>query len=198
MLLWRKRRPAVTGLVDQRVFTYRVDAQNRILSANKDWFDFARENCAETLDPAAVIDEPIQKFISNEETKHIFDVLLEKVRATGETLVVPYRCDSPECRRFMELELVPKPKDEVEFRSRIVRQEFRAPVRLLESVEHNDEFLTMCGWCKKIALTEDCWVEVEEAIEALKLFAETRLPKISHSICPACKTALLVKESPQS
>ena len=176
---------------DRRCFIYRVDAQDRILSANDEWFAFARENGARELDHSTVIGQSLLGFLCNTETQHLFDILLKKVRVTGDTVSLSYRCDSPDCRRCMELELVPKRDAEVEFRSRIVQQEFREPVRMLEEVERSDELLKMCGWCKKIAMPDKRWVEVEEAVDALNLFAAVRVPKISHGICEECHSALL-------
>ena len=89
----------------------------------------------------------------------------------------------------MELELVPEAEGAVQFHSRIIREEFRESVRLLEKVGRSDDFLAMCGWCKKIELPDGSWVEVEVAIEALELFAVSSLPQISHGICAGCKTA---------
>jgi len=59
----------------------------------------------------------------------------------------------------------------VEFESRIVRQELREHVRLMNpSVERGKRFVSICGWCKKIALPNGQWVEVEEAVRVLNLF----------------------------
>jgi hypothetical protein len=48
----------------------------------------------------------------------------------------------------------------------------------------------MCGWCKRVDVSAR-WLEVEAAVEALRLFDEETLPRISHGICPECESHLL-------
>ncbi len=181
---------------DEREFIYRVNAENRITFANAEWYDFARENGDTDLSPDAVIGSLIWKFICNAETRHLFDVVLSKVRGTGESVTLPYRCDSPGCRRFMELRIAKLGSGDVEFRSRIVRLEHRARVRLMENeTERTAELLVMCGWCKKVVMPDERWVEVEDAISELELFHTRRLPGISHGICSDCGAELLARAS---
>ena len=176
---------------DHRVFVYRIDARDRLMSANEDWYAFARENGVYALAAADVIGQSLDNFLCDEETKHLFEILIQKVRRTLRTMVLPYRCDSPDCRRFMELTVVPQASAEVEFHSRIIRQEWREPVRLLaKETVRTDEKLVMCGWCKKIRMPDDRWIEVEAAVGELELFAAPRLPQISHGICPQCSAAI--------
>ncbi len=177
---------------DKREFIYRVDASDRIIFANAAWYDFARENGDTALQPERVIGGSLWDFICNTETRHLFEVLLKRVRATGQPVTLPYRCDSPDCRRFLELEITRPAPQEIEFCSRILREERREPVRLLEdSVERTDELLVMCGWCKKVALPDNRWAEVEEAVKALQLFDAPRLPRISHGMCQGCHVAFM-------
>lgn len=179
---------------DKRAFIYRVDAQDRVVFANAEWFDFARENSAIALRPDLVVGASLWNFIGDSETKHLFAILLQQVRATGKPVTLPYRCDSADCRRFMELRIARSDDSGVEFCSRILRQEQRARVRLMaDEVERTDAVLIMCGWCKKAALPDDRWVEVEEAVQVLQLFDAPRLPRISHGICDECVDAFKSK-----
>lgn len=177
---------------DQRFFIYRIDQSDRINFANQEWFDFARENNAMALRPDAVIGSLLWNYISDEETRRLFQVLLGKVRETGAPVALPYRCDSGDCRRFMEMKIVPMPDRQVGFYSRILRDEPREKVRLMEPhAERTDGVLVMCSWCKKIPLPDGRWVEVEEAVKALNLFDAPRLPMISHTMCPECAAAFV-------
>ena len=40
--------------------------------------------------------------------------------------------------------------------------------------------------CKKIAITENEWVEIEVGLKKLKVFEEQKLPGLTHGLCPAC------------
>lgn len=172
---------------DNREFIYRIDRDDQIVFANEDWYHFARENGVNTLNPDTVTGRSLWSFIENIETQHLFQVLLKKIRQTGLSVMFPYRCDSPNCRRYLEMNLIPQANHVLEFRSRILRQEARSPVRLMtEHVERTADKLIMCGWCKKVILPDGCWVEVEEAVSALDLFDAPRLPIISHGMCHEC------------
>lgn len=177
---------------DDREFIYRIDGHDHIVFANQHWFDFARENGAMTLEPDSVIGTSIWEFISNDESRHVFEILLKQVREAGRTVTVPFRCDSPECRRFMHLQISRKAKQEVEFRGRILREERREMVHLLDpTIKRSDELLVMCGWCKKVKLPDGSWEEVEAVVKAMNLFDAPRLPRISHGICQPCASAFL-------
>lgn len=175
---------------DKREFVYRIDSGDRIVFANDHWYDFARENGNTALVAGTVIGRPLWYFIGSSEARHLFTILLTKVRDARLPVTLPYRCDSPVCRRFMELSLVPHANREVEFRSRIRRQEVRERVALLtEEAERSEEWLVLCSWCKKAKLQGERWVEVEEAVQALHLFNAPRLPRLSHGICGPCSAA---------
>jgi hypothetical protein len=172
---------------DNREFIYRVDSADQIVFANEHWYDFARENDVLGLQQATVIGRPLWDFIANPEILHLFQVLHARIRRTGTPVTLHYRCDSPDCRRFMELKVVPQAAGAVEFRSRILRTEPRDHVRLLEpEIARTEEWIMMCSWCKKVALPGGYWVEVEEAVNALHLFNSPRMPRISHGICGEC------------
>jgi hypothetical protein len=177
-------------IADGREFIYRIDPHDRIVFANENWYDFARENGAKTLDAHAVIGRSLWDFIGDPETRHLFGILLQKVRDKGGSVTFPYRCDSPDYRRFMELKILLQPGHEIEFRSRILRLEQRDRVRLMEEdMARTREFLVMCGWCKKVRMPGSRWVEVESAVQELNLFGAPRLPRVSHGICESCSAA---------
>lgn len=172
---------------DNREFIYRIDRDDIIVFANEHWYHFARENGVNTLNPDTVIGRSLWSFIENIETQHLFQVLLKKIRQTGLSMMFPYRCDSPGRRRYLEMQVVAMPDQVLEFQSRILRQETRLPVRLMTGeVGRTMNKLVMCGWCKKVALPDGSWVEVEEAVSALDLFDAPRLPQISHGMCGGC------------
>ncbi len=175
--------------MDPRSFVHRVDASEIITHVNDAWEAFARENRADHLASEHVVGTSLWRHIGDLETKELYRAILARVRSKRLVLALPYRCDAPDRRRFMELRISPTGSDEVEFASRIVREEQRNPVRLLESdAERSDEFVRMCSWCKKVKTSD--WVEVEEAVRELGLFHRLRLPQITHAICPNCLARL--------
>lgn len=172
---------------DSRTFAYWIDSNDMIVVVNDDWLSFASENIYD-LSQGSVVNKLLWDFITDKETKHLYKIMLEKVRSHNVRIKVPFRCDSPDCRRFMELEIFTLTENLIEFRSRIVKLEFRPKVDLLDvDVDRSDEFVRICGWCKKIFVAETKWLEVEEAVEQLDLFGVPKLPQLTHGICPSCK-----------
>ena len=129
------------------------------------------------------------EYIADPETRHIFNLLINRAREEGRQACFNYRCDSPDYRRFMEMRISHiRAMDQVEFRSRVLRLERREPVDLIDPshVERSGEILKMCGWCKAV-LVDHAWIEVEQAVERLGILADRILPQISHGMCPDCR-----------
>ncbi len=181
---------------DRRVFVHRVDSDGRLKSVNDAWLAFAAENGWHTS-TSEVLGSPLMAYISDPETRHIYHLLIEQVRKDGRPACFSYRCDSPDCRRLMEMRIHhDRALDQVEFRSRVLRVERRDPVALLKSgpAERSGALLTVCSWCKAVQ-TDDAWVEVEQAVKRLGLLAAQALPQISHGICPACSERMSIQRA---
>jgi hypothetical protein len=70
----------------------------------------------------------------------------------------------------------------------LLRSESRPVVKLLASVlDRTDEFVTICSGCQRICLPAGEWVEVEVAVDRLKVFESVALPELTHGICPGCE-----------
>ena len=177
---------------DERVFRYEISEQGTLISANSEWFDFAAENGATEMVPDSVLGRPVWESIAGNEVRHLYRVMLDRLKETESTLDMPYRCDSPEYRRLMNMRVFHIPERQVFcFESRILTMERRQPVILLESNQgHGDALLSMCSWCKKILSDSSDWLEPELAIQRLKLFESSTFPRISHGVCSDCKTQL--------
>ena len=92
----------------------------------------------------------------------------------------------------MELSVTYRPQETFEFSSSLLRSEDREYQRLLEVEETPcDGSITCCGWCKKCALPGNVWVEVEDAVNTLGLFTLEIMPKVTHGVCPDCKSHIL-------
>jgi hypothetical protein len=191
-LLFMFRTPMIEPR-DPREFVYRIDGAGRIRFVDDAWLAFAAENGWQTS-AAEVLGSPLMSHISDAETRHIYRLLFERVRSQGREVRFDYRCDSADCRRFMEMRIRRDPsRDLVELRSRVVRLERRDPVPLLAPRFRGPGLLTVCSWCKSVD-AKGVWLEVEEAVERLGLFAPEALPRISHGICPACSERMSGRE----
>ncbi len=167
---------------DQGVFRYVLDANDRIRFVSDEWLDFARQNGAERLDRERVIEHSIWDFIVDARTRELYEKLFERARSYGQVLCVPFRCDSPDRRRFMELDLIGLEDGGVLIESRLLCEERREPVSF-ESLTRNGSPARMCSWCKRICSDDGSWVEIEEIEEVEAIGPDLG---ISHVTCPAC------------
>jgi hypothetical protein len=166
---------------------YVIDEQDRLVLVNEQWMAFAQANQAEKLDSSLILHRSLWDFVVDRETRLIYDMMFHRVREGAEKLEFQYRCDTPTQRRLMQMTLSPQGRAGIRFISHVLREEDRPPVLLLDPTQaRSNEFLTICGWCKKIELPDGSWAEVESAIQVLQLFDAPLLPQLSHGICPEC------------
>ncbi len=172
---------------DTRTFILKIDCLDKIIWVNDHWLDFARENGAPKLAESSLIGQSLWKHISDISTTHLYQTLVTKSRQELLFFTIPYRCDAPDLRRFMEMDIVPDVDGNISFESVVLKLEPRAPVRLLDpTIERSESFLYMCSYCKKLQVDKAHWSDVEEAIVKLNIFSDPRPPQISHTICPVC------------
>jgi hypothetical protein len=170
---------------------YHLNAWDEISSVNEEWLSFARANDGEPLLPPGILGRPLWDFIGDLETEHIYRLLHRRVRTQGAPVGLSFRCDGPERRRLLELSISAGPDQGLIYRVRTVRQEDRKPVPLLDPHgPRTERFVTICGWCKRVAAPPRGWLEVEEAVAALSLFAEPHPPQLTHGICEECSQSL--------
>lgn len=176
--------------IDTDHFEYVINKHDDIVDVSDSWLDFALENDTKfTRD--SVIGKSLWEFISNAQTRHLYRILLDKVRKTEEYIQVPFRCDAPDRRRFMELAISSLHNGYVQFKSRILRTELRSTVALLDStIPRSNKKICMCSWCKQIQTDAGRWMEVERALSELGLFNLDTMPDINHGICPECERRL--------
>jgi len=179
-----------------KTFTFLIDALYRIIDANADWFAFAAENDAPELFEENVFGKSLMDFIGDEETRHLYHLLFDRVRRQNRAIELPFRCDSPAIRRFMTMRLVPVADKAIRIETEILREEVRIPIRMPNAGQvRSKDFIRMCSWCKRIE-AQTGWSTVEEAVRQLKMFHRIPLPGISHGICPDCE--IIVRQEIES
>jgi hypothetical protein len=172
--------------------SYQIDKDNRLTFVNEKWSVFAADNMAAHLTKTFVINKSIFAFISDKTSRHLYKMFVEQVRKDQVILRFPFRCDAPDRRRFMEMEMSPSINRAICFRSCILKEELREPVALLYAgVTRSNKLVKICSWCKKVELDHSEWAEVEDAVARLGLFNEDELPSLTHGMCPSCHEAYI-------
>lgn len=181
-------------LEDPRVFVHRIDARDYIIEINDDWIAFAFENGAEALIRGGIIGRSLWEFISGMEVRHLYLLLIGKVRENpGVSITIPFRCDSRHLRREMEMEMVADHMGNVEFRNRVIRIEPFRQVHMQEATGEAVGVLTMCSICRRVRSDNNQWQEIEEAVRRYGLSNEDAARRVHYRVCGACYKNLAYK-----
>lgn len=177
--------------LDTPTITYRIDADDRLVSVNDAFLSFARKNAGEELTLEALLHQPLWKYIADEESRLLYRFILGRVRS-GQPIALQLRCDSPVCRREIELEMCRLPPNQVHFDSRTLDEQARAYVALLDStVPRTFSVISICSWCKKVQVPGHGWFEAEDATELLQLVDVAEQPRLAHIVCFDCYRKVL-------
>lgn len=168
---------------------YRIDATHRIVFVGGNWVDFARCNHGDHLVPDKVLGRSIWEFITEPTTIEIYRALVARVVSRASLAEFGFRCDGPEVRRHMWMEVTRAADGTCQFTSTVIRQERRTFIPLVDpqALRESQKYVTVCSWCKRVAVPDSGWVEVERAVGAMGLFGLPRLPQLTHGICPPCQ-----------
>jgi hypothetical protein len=176
-------------------YLYRVDAEDRIVFVNQQFVDFAVSNWKPDFDPAEVLHTSLLSHLHGNELTYLYRIILQRTRNGGARGGLPFRCDAPGVRRYMELHLHGDHDGGLELRSVLLREEPRKTVAMLGCGDGRSScFLRVCSWCKKIDAADSGeaprWLEIEDAVAELNLF-KGPLPRITHSLCGHCYTEVM-------
>ena len=170
---------------------YRINSRDEIVFVNDKWNQFASANNSVNLMKHEVIRKPIWSFITDYSTRELYQQMVETVRK-GKTIQFKYRCDSPDRRRFMEMAITFHKDNNVQFESKTIFTEERHFQKLLDvGANRSDNFLVMCSFCKKVNIKEDDWLNVEDAMQAMRIFESDEVALLSHGICKECYDPLI-------
>lgn len=176
-----------------KTIIYRINEQDIIYSIEGPWDEFALENDGYPENQSKnILGNPIWKYITDFETKHIYKLILDHVRLLKKEITIPIMCDAPTMLRFIDLTIIPLVDNNIEFVSQITKEVKRQRVNILDkNISRNEQIIKMCSYCKAIQVDENNWMETAEAVSHLKLFNKKTLPKISHGVCSICYNSLM-------
>jgi hypothetical protein len=147
-----------------------------------------------------VVGQSLWQFIEDEPTREIYRQVLDRVRS-GAAAEFTLRCDAPDRRRLIEMTVSGRPEAQVEFRTHLLSAKARPWQPLLaSSTPRSNARLLACGWCNRVHVETDEWLEVEEATDRLHLDAEPELARVDHVVCPDCfakMTEILARMNPE-
>lgn len=176
---------------ENETYAYRVDATGILTDVSPNWDAFALANDGSHLVAKYVVGRPLLDFITDDTTRLIYALVFERLSSRTEPLKFPFRCDSPDKRRSMEMTLQPLPEGGLRLESRVLYVERRPPVAVLDArAERGDGLLRMCSWCKRVEVARE-WVELERYVADSGVMSAPKPPRVTHGMCPSCSAEVL-------
>ncbi len=169
------------------VISYTLDRHNAIIDVNEGWEAFASQNEGEGLSLEDIRGHLIWEYVASAEVRYIWNEVLERVRRRGRSTTIPFRCDGPATRREIEAYISALPNGCIQYENYLHREDARTPIPLLsmQTAGGTNGCVRMCSWCKNI-LAPAGWLELEDAVNELRLLDQQAMPRISHGVCPDC------------
>lgn len=84
---------------------YVLDNRHRIVSVSGAWDEFADENGGVTVSVADVCGRELWDFVAGDTTRMWLETVFQFSRLHGMSIERPYRCDSPDLKRFMRMRI---------------------------------------------------------------------------------------------
>lgn len=168
---------------------YRLDSRDRIIEVSGGWDRFACDNGAEELANESVIGMPLRSFISGDVTRMFIDTMHARARMSGRPMTVPYRCDSPGVKRFMEMSLEAIGSDLVSTHRLLAEQVLpRALVFRIAADGRPHSWTKRCSMCNRLSMPDGRLVEPDEFAETES--ADGQTVGVIYFVCPECKNRI--------
>ena len=171
-------------------YRYRVDASDVVTWVDAMWLAFAKENGAAELVEESVVGRTLWDFLAGDDIRRLYREIHSRVRTTGKSVLLPFRCDSPSLQRHMRMTITLRDAGELEYESRVDRT---IPQRRLDALDpqrqRSNVVLKICSCCRRAFFEPLGWLDMEDVSVRLGLFETTKVPELCYVICPECAAA---------
>ncbi len=169
--------------MEKRTLTYEVDRNGVIVSIDGPWDRFAISNDGKSLAKKETIGRNLFEIVRGPGVVHVYRLMHDVLFANpAKTVAFAYRCDAPDMRRFMKMEMKAL-GERIAYRSTIEKEEPVSPPLLLDYDRLGEDFIVLCSLCKDFRYPRESteWLPIDSVLEkAPEGFA------VSHSVCPSC------------
>jgi hypothetical protein len=185
------------------IYSYRTDAEDRIVWLDQSWVVFAKNNWRPDFQPDWVLGRSLWDFIDGPDTQEVYRLALRHIQLHQRALTLPFRCDSPDIRRFMEMTVAPLADGGLSFNCLLLREEVRAPVNFRPCGPcAPGRALKACSICLRLERPvwtdlgrpggqgEAVWQEAEAVLPLVAALEEGYFPPVSYRVCPDCRVLL--------
>jgi hypothetical protein len=187
-----KQRTFYTGLQrsglylkEDRKTSYWLDKEDKIVKVCSNWDHFALNNEGEDVLGYKISSKPIWNYISGDISKMWLRALIDLCRLTEKTIERPYRCDSPELRRYLKMKISIEEGNLLRFDHIVERLEDREkPVYFEHATVAGVAF--RCSICGQVHL-KGKWYEPDDR-SALQCQEQGKFI-VAYTVCDNCRTS---------
>lgn len=173
---------------DKNTNIYWLDNKKRIAYVSTFWDEFAVENEGKNVISSKVIGKSIWEFIDSDTTKMWLDTLLRFSETTKKEIERPYRCDSPDLKRYMKMKVVVEGSNILRLEHTVLKTEKRINSikifhRSSSGIASENSFKVRCSVCGRIKDNEE-WKEIENISDQKKQYT------VIYSVCEHCRSMI--------
>jgi len=186
-----KRSSAPDELPVTAPLRYTLDANDAIVAVAGDWDLFALANGGEAILAARIVGRRLDDFITGDVTRMFVRTMLMSARTLKREVQRPYRCDSPQMKRLMQMTITPRGSDWLDVCHCQLHQEpWQRPQPIIAAASAcTGTFIKRCSMCNRIRVRQE-WGEVDEALPMA-----ARL-NVVYGVCPDCLQGVALRLSP--
>ena len=168
--------------------SYTLDASNAIIAVSGDWDRVALDNGGEQIISRRIFGRRLDDFITGDVTLMFVRTMLMSARTLKYVIRRPYRCDSPQFKRSMEMTIVPRAQGVLEVCHRQLGSEpYRYPLAFKGTASGAAaNFIKRCSICNRVRVGQT-WSEVDDAVRAGRLPRDAGATlMVVYGVCPEC------------
>lgn len=165
---------------------YTLDQKQRIIGLDGPWDEFYQENGGAGLSFTEIEGQSIFRYVTGDHTRMWLQSIIQLVMAGGKPVERPYRCDSPEMRRYMQMRVVPAGPGTMTFEHHLLSMEPREKTVDIHygGVFTRKDLRMRCSVCGRIRL-EGRWLEPE-----LGVSGNGNKVMVTYTVCESCSEAV--------
>lgn len=169
---------------------YKLDKTDTIIEAGGTWNDMAEQNGAAQLSVSNVLGTRLYDHVSGEATRMFVWTMLDAVRLLKRPVLKSYRCDSPNCRRYMQMIIKPDSGGGLDLEHTVLSVKPLAQTQLFTTAPQSQlssatRVLVRCSSCNSVR-TAGRWQEVE-TIDTTPFQNSDGAIRVVYGVCERCQ-----------
>ncbi|NWF36219.1 hypothetical protein [Mariprofundus sp. KV] len=172
------------GSPQQLISSYWVDRHYTIAKVGADWDKFAIENGGEELVSPQIIGQNLFSYIASDTTRMYLRLILDHVWHIHHQANKPYRCDSPEIKRFMQMQISIDDENLLRLDHYLLATEPNSPPVHFSGIRsQNSNLIRRCSMCNRINVAFS-WVDADLALKT-GLITDPK-QRVIYTVCGDC------------